>query len=264
VPPESKILKSTERFTDRVADYVNYRPHYPQAVFEMLREELGFRRGTTIADIGSGTGISTKPLLELGCTVYAVEPNAAMRNAAELWLGDHPRMRSVAGTAEETTLSERTADAILAAQAFHWFDAAKARQEFARILRPAGWVVLLGNHRLKSESPFDESYDSLVEEFAIDLDLVKANELRSIDSVTLSSFFAANGFEIRSFRNNQDLDFDGLKGRLLSSSYAPKAPHPNHAPMISKLREIFDRCSTTGTVRMVYETNVRFGRLDGI
>jgi SAM-dependent methyltransferase len=263
VPPESKILKSTERFTDRVADYVNFRPHYPQAVFDMLREELGFRQGTTIADIGSGTGISTKPLLELGCTVYAVEPNAAMRSAAEQWLGGFPRFESVAGTAEATTLGEHSVDAIVAAQAFHWFDAAKARQEFARILRPAGWVVLLGNHRLKSESPFDKSYDEIVEGFAIDLEMVKANELRSIDSKTLSGFFGVNGFEIRSFRNYQVLDFDGLKGRLLSSSYAPKAPHPNHAPMISKLREIFDTYSTSGTVRMVYETNVRFGRLDG-
>jgi SAM-dependent methyltransferase len=190
-------LKSTERFTDRVADYVKFRPHYPPAVFDMLREELEFRRGTTIADIGSGTGISTKPLLELGCTVYAVEPNAAMRSAAEQWLGDFAGFESKPGTAEATTLGEHSVDAIVAAQAFHWFDAAKARREFARILRPAGWVVLLGNQRLKSESPFDESYDRLVEGFAIDLDMVKANELRSIDSVTLASFFGVNGFEIR-------------------------------------------------------------------
>src|SRR5438132_418303 len=131
-------MKSVERFTDRVDDYAKYRPHYPQAVFDLLRDELGFQPGTIVADIGSGTGISTKPLLDLGCTVYAVEPNAAMRRAAEQGLGENPRLTNIAGTAEETTLAENSVDAIVSAQAFHWFDAAQTRREFERILRPNG------------------------------------------------------------------------------------------------------------------------------
>src|SRR5437899_1233764 len=135
-------MNSTERFTDRVADYVRFRPHYPPAVFAELRDRLGLGAGSSVADVGSGTGISARPLLEMGCTVFAVEPNAAMRSAAEQWLGDFPRFQSIAGTAEATTLAEHSVDAVVAAQAFHWFDAASARREFQRILKPRGWVAL--------------------------------------------------------------------------------------------------------------------------
>ncbi|HEV2968848.1 MAG TPA: class I SAM-dependent methyltransferase [Pirellulales bacterium] len=255
-------MKSTERFSDRVADYVRFRPHYPSGVFEFLRDELGFRRGTTIADIGSGTGISTKPLLDLGYNVFAVEPNAEMRAAAERWLQDEPQFRSVAGTAEETTLPEHSVDAVLAAQAFHWFDAAKARGEFKRILKPGGWAVLLANHRLQTQTPFLAAYERLLEEFGTDYDQVKVKGRRAIGSATLSSFFGAEKYQVRSFSNHQDLGFEELKGRLLSSSYVPKEPHPKSALMIGKLHEIFEEHSSAGTVKIMYETNIRFGQLE--
>lgn len=254
-------MKSIERFTDRVADYVKYRPHYPQAVFDMLRDELGFRPGTTVADIGSGTGISTKPLLELGCTVYAVEPNAAMRRAAEQWFGDQLRLMSVTGTAEETTLAEQSVDAILAAQAFHWFDAARARREFARILKPAGSVVLMWNDRLQT-GPFYGAFERLIREYATDYDQVRVRGKAAVES-NLSSFLLA-GYQVRKFENHQTLDFARLKGLLLSASYTPPEGHPDRARMIADLNEIYERFAADGSIRMLCETSVYFGKLAAV
>jgi SAM-dependent methyltransferase len=258
MPPESTSLKSTERFTDRVEDYAKYRPRYPQAVFDMLRDELGFRPGTIVADIGSGTGISTKPLLELGCTVYAVEPNDAMRRAAEQQLGDNPRLMSMAGTAEESTLSEHTVDAITSAQAFHWFDAAKARQEFKRILRPNGWIVLFWNDRVKTGS-FYGAYERLIREFGTDYDQVRARGKSAVES-NLRDFFGG-AYQVKTFDNDQCLNFEQLKGLVLSASYIPVEGHPSHARMIAEMHDMYKRIATAGTVRMMCKTNVYFGQL---
>jgi SAM-dependent methyltransferase len=258
MPPKSTSLKSTERFTDRVEDYAKYRPHYPQAVFGMLRDELGFRSGTIVADIGSGTGISTKPLLELGCIVYAVEPNEAMRRAAEQWLGENPRMISVAGTAEETTLADRSVDAIVAAGAFHWFDPEAARNEFARVLKPAGWVALLWNDRIK-RGPFYEAYEGLVREYGRDYDQVRARGKAAVHSSV--SRVLAKDYQIRTFENDQHLDFTQLKGLVLSASYMPRESEPGGSRMIAALRAIYDRFSSDGVVRMLCETNVYFGKI---
>jgi SAM-dependent methyltransferase len=258
MPPESQSLKSTERFTDRVDDYVKYRPHYPQAVFDLLGDELGFGPGTVVADIGSGTGIATKPLLELGCTVYAVEPNVAMRSAAALWIGRHPHLTDIAGTAEETTLGERSLDAIVAAQAFHWFDPAKARKEFTRILKPSGLVVLLWNDRVQ-EGPFYQAYEAIVRQYATDYDQVRDRGRMAIES-SIRRFLGAS-CDVRSFGNDQLLDFDRLKGLLLSASYTPSESHPDRPRMIAALREAYERFARDGAVRMMCKTNVYFGRL---
>jgi SAM-dependent methyltransferase len=254
-------MKSTERFSDRVADYVRFRPHYPSGVFEFLKGNLGFRQGVVVADIGSGTGISTKPLLDLGCTVFAVEPNAEMRAAAEARLNDNPKFQSIVGSAEETTLAEFSVDAVVAAQAFHWFDAEKARREFNRILKPTGLVVLLWNERLQSGSPFLEDYERHLRNYGTDYDQVKMSGRGAVALEILSGFFDENGYQTRSFENHQDFDFDGLKGRLLSSSYAPNETHPDHARMIEELHAIFERNSSAGGVRMLYETKIYFGRI---
>jgi SAM-dependent methyltransferase len=258
MPPETQSLKSTERFTDRVDDYVKFRPHYPRAVFEMLRDELGFGPDTIVADIGSGTGIATKPLLELGCTVYAVEPNVAMRGAAVLWLGRHQHLTNVAGAAEETTLPEHSLDAIVAAQAFHWFDPTKARKEFARILKPSGWVVLLWNDRVQ-EGSFYQAYEAIVRRFATDYDQVRDRGRMAVES-SMHRFLGGN-CEVRSFENDQLLDFERLKGLLFSASYTPRESHPDGARMIAALREIYEHFARDGAVRMMCKTNVYYGRL---
>jgi SAM-dependent methyltransferase len=258
MPPESQILKSTERFTDRVDDYAKSRPHYPQAVFDMLRAKLGFGPGTIVADIGSGTGISAGPLLDLGCQVYAIEPNDAMRLAAEQWLGSHPGFHSVLGTAEQTTLGERSVDAIVSAQAFHWFDVDKARREFARILKERGWVVLIWNERTHG-GDFDDAYELLNREFAIEYKRIRESRGKAATSGVNRLF--DRSYEAATFENDQFLDFQRLKGLLLSASYTPRDGDPRRIQMVSKLRETFDRFQSEGVVRMRYITNVYWGQL---
>ena len=246
----------TRRFSDRVDDYLRYRPGYPAGVLELLRAGVGLTPAAVIADIGAGTGISTELFLRNGNPVFAVEPNREMRAAAERFLGGRPGFHSVAGTAEATTLPPASVDGVVVAQAFHWFDAAKARAEFQRILRPGGWIVLIWNTRRK-DTPFARAYEALLEAFGTDYAQVKHER---IDEAGLAGFFAP-GFGRHSLPNAQVLDFDALRGRLLSSSYAPSAGHPRHAPMLADLEKIFRDHQSGGHVRFDYETQVFFGRV---
>src|ERR1700744_1650569 len=154
------MTDSTQRFTDRVADYVKYRPSYPRDVVSFLHETCGVAPDAQVADIGAGTGISARLFLDAGHPVIAVEPNLAMREAANAWLAPYENFRSVAGTAEATTLEDASVDLVIAAQAFHWFDPVATRREFARILRPQGHVALFWNSRLLDRSPFLAGYEA--------------------------------------------------------------------------------------------------------
>lgn len=192
-----------------------------------------------------------------GNHVFGVEPNAAMRAAAEELLGANSLFTSRSGTAEATTLADSSVDFVTAGQAFHWFDRIAARQEFARILKPDGWTALVWNERNAAKSAFDAQYEQLLEAYAVGYAFVNH---RSIDADSLRTFFA-NEMQVRTFTNSQRFDFDGLKGRLLSSSYAPEPGDPNHDILMQHLRRLFDLHQTEGFVTIHYDTNVYFGRV---
>lgn len=156
----------TERFSNRAEDYVRYRPGYPRAILPPLREDCGLAPESRIADVGSGTGLLGRVFLDDGETVYGVEPNAEMRAAGERSLRGYPRFHSVAASAEATSLAEASVDFIVAGQAFHWFDAQAARREFARILRPGGWVAVLWNERRTDATGFLRAYEALLRRFS--------------------------------------------------------------------------------------------------
>jgi SAM-dependent methyltransferase len=247
---------ATTRFSDRVENYVRYRPGYPAEVLDVLRAEAGLAPGLALADVGSGTGISARLFLDAGHPVYAVEPNAEMRAAAETMLGGDPRFHSVAGSAEATTLPDASVDLVVAAQAFHWFDPAAVAPEWRRILRPGGWIVLLWNTRQTDSTPFLRAYEALLREHGTDYTTVNH------ENVTVEALRAVlgDGYARRVVPSEQVFDFDALKGRLLSSSYAPNVDHPGHAPMMDALRRIFDEHAAGGHVRFLYDTEIYFGR----
>ncbi|TKC87188.1 class I SAM-dependent methyltransferase [Trinickia terrae] len=251
------ITDSTQRFTDRVADYVKYRPTYPREVVAFVRDACGLAADARIADIGAGTGISTKLFLDAGHPVVAVEPNDAMRRAADVRLAGHAAYRSVPGTAEATTLPDASVDLVIAAQAFHWFDPATAKREFARILKPGGSIALFWNFRRVTGSPFLDGYEALLRRYSVDYAQV-ADRYPGDD--WMAAWFGENFVKKGTFDNVQRLDFDGLKGRLASSSYAPKPGHPSHEPMLAALRELFDKDAQDGRVDLVYDTFVYVGR----
>ncbi len=244
------------RFSNRVENYVRYRPGYPPEILDLLRSDAGLISASVIADIGSGTGISTQLLLKTGCTVHGIEPNREMRQAAERLLGGWPAFRSVNGTAQATTLPDKSAVLIVAAQAFHWFNTPETRAEFTRILKPGGHIALIWNERRTDATPFLRDYEQLLVRFATDYVTVRHE---NIDAAALERFF--NGpYAAHTFPNEQRFDFPALQGRLLSSSYAPPPGHPQHEPMIAGLRRLFDLHQSAGEVRFEYDTRVYVGR----
>jgi len=248
---------ATSRFSDRVENYVLYRPGYPPEALLLLKDACGLASGHVIADIASGTGIWTRLLLENGNAVFGVEPNAEMRQAGERLLAGFPKFTSIAGTAEATKLGDESVDFITAAQAAHWFDRDRTRPEFKRILRPGGWLVLLWNERMSDGTPFLRDYEQLLLTYGTDYEEIRHE--RTTDAV--HEFFDPAPFQEQFFAMRQEFDYRGVEGRLLSSSYAPGPGHPNHQPMLHELRRIFDAHATAGRVAFDYKTRVYFGSL---
>ncbi|MBK9333460.1 MAG: class I SAM-dependent methyltransferase [Ignavibacteria bacterium] len=247
-----------KRFSDRVENYVKYRPHYPEALLEFMKTECGLDQGSVIADVGSGTGISSELFLYNGNKVYAVEPNDEMRSAAEKIFSNDKNFISVNASAEETGLENNSVDFIIAGQAFHWFDLGKSKSEFRRILKKDGYFFIIWNSRIFREGFMDDYDDLLLMKFGTDYDKVNHE---NIDEEVIRGFFSPNEFSVRKFYIFQEFDFEGLKGRLLSSSYVPNADDPASAEMLIALEKLFDRYNINGKVKMEYDTVVYFGRL---
>jgi SAM-dependent methyltransferase len=251
------MIKPTERFTSRADAYARHRPGYPPEAITLLKERCGLSAHTLVADVGSGTGILTARLLETGAAVFGVEPNGAMRAVAEAELRHWPRFQSLDGTAEDTKLSAQGVDLYVAGQAFHWFDVPKARLEALRVVRPGGWGALLWNERPNDATPFLADYEAMLKLYApqyASITASRANEASMRE-------FLGGVMERATFPNQQQLDFAGLQGRLMSSSYAPEPDDPGHAPIIAALRRVFDEHAQKGRVVLPYQTLVYFGRL---
>ncbi len=251
------MIDPKERFSSRVDDYVRYRPGYPACLYEMFTREFGLGEGRVVVDVGSGTGILTRGLLESCARVLGVEPNAAMRAAAESELSSNTRFESIDGCAEATGLETASVDFVVAAQAFHWFDPRRTRVEFARILKTDGIVALVWNQR--RNTPLNRDYDAMLVALAPEYPYVRERERAGLPE--MSAFFAPGSPRMSKFENEQRLDEAGLRGRLLSSSYAPKKGHPSHDLILGRLAEIFRAHSECGLVTVEYETVVWYGGL---
>ncbi|MGC2237027.1 MAG: class I SAM-dependent methyltransferase [Pyrinomonadaceae bacterium] len=248
---------TVERFSNRVENYVKYRPGYPKEVLQLFQTEMNLQKSSALADAGSGTGISAKLFLENGCRVFGVEPNEAMRQAAEEFLKDFPNFISTDGTAENTTLPDDSVDFVIAAQAFHWFDKEKTRAEFERILKDKGFIALIWNERRLDTNDFLREYEGFLKIFGNDYEKVRHD---NIDEKILKDFFRA-GFSTKTFLNVQTLDFAGLKGRVLSSSYMPAETDSRFEPMTAELKRVFDKYSENGKIQILYDTNVHYSQI---
>ena len=252
------VHDATQRFSSRVDNYVRYRPGYPTEVLDLLKKECGLTSDSVIADIAFGTGIFTRMLVENGNRVFGVEPNDEMRHAGEQFLQSYSRFTSIAGTAEATSLPDGSIDIVTAAQAAHWFDRVKARREFVRILKPGGWLVLLWNERRTDSTPFLREYERLLLSYGTDYQEVRHERT----TAEIADFFAPSPFRSCALEMRQEVDYAGLEGRLLSSSYTPTPDHANYEPMLRELRRIFDAHQVHGRVSLEYNTLVYFGRLE--
>lgn len=248
---------SIARFSNRADNYAKYRPGYPPAVIDILKSDCGLTETSRIADVGSGTGILSEMFLKNGNPVIGIEPNPAMRQSAERLRERFARFVSIDATAEATRLEPASVDFITAGQAFHWFDRGKARREFARILKPGGWVVLVWNERRLDSSPFLRDYEELLLQYGTDYQQVRHENVAG----EIAQFFAPETFQLKNLENAQHFDFESLKGRTRSASYTPEPGTANFEPMFAQLEEIFNEQNREGIVTFEYDTRVYYGNL---
>jgi len=252
------MIDSTRRFSDRVEAYIKFRPGYPPALVSALLEKAGLDADAVVADVGSGSGIFTRQLLDQGLRVNAVEPNANMRHAAEALLSEYPEFVSIDAPAEHTGLANNSIDLVTAAQAFHWFNNAATKAEFERILKPGGKLALIWNKRNVSQ-PFQQVYHGILNEYAPEYGKVNHMNLGEED---IDCFFARDGMELMHFDNKQTLDFAGLMGRLKSASYCPAEDSPQYIPLVTELVALFDQYAVNGVVDFEYDTQLFLGAVD--
>ena len=240
------------RFSSRVENYIKYRPGYPQEVIEFLKKEKILLNDLIIADIGSGTGILSEMFLKNGNIVYCVEPNKDMRTAAEKKLKNYSNFLSIDGSAEDTGLKDKSIDLITAGQAFHWFDIVKTKEEFKRILKPSGYVILIWNNRKKSSLGFPGEYEQLILKYGKDYKYIRKRE-KNIDK-----FFK---FEKKIFHNHQDVNIEEFNGRICSTSYIPLENEPIFEKMMVDFENLFNKYQENGIVRIEYDTEAYYGKL---
>ncbi|MCX7774275.1 MAG: class I SAM-dependent methyltransferase [Clostridia bacterium] len=248
-----------ERYTGRVENYVRYRPGYPKRLIDFLYNEGGFSRESIIADIGSGTGLFSRLLLERGSRVVAIEPDDTMRETSERLLCDEfQRFVAIKGAAENTTLPDHSVHHIACAQSFHWFDMPSCRKEFTRILKTNGTVTLIWNRRAVESDEFASEYEKLIQRYMLDSSNSAFNKLSEVEA---SRFFGSGCYSVLSLPNQQTFDFEGLKGKLLSDSCIPMPGEPGYDDMIEDLKALFELYHDSGRITMRYETEAYAGRL---
>jgi SAM-dependent methyltransferase len=261
-PQRLQHTDPTKRFSQRVSFYIRSRPSYPPAVLDFFRRELGLRPDPVIADVGSGTGISSELFLRNGNTVIGVEPNREMREAGdELLKPKYPKFRSVDGTAEATTLADASVDYVVAGQAFHWFDPDGARTEFRRILKRGGWAVLMWNDRRPDPARFSGDYERIVRQYNTDVTHVHHSNVTTKDDAAPIRAFFGGRFSRVEFPNEQSHDLSGVKDRVLSSSYMPTESDPRFGDMMRDLEASFALHQRDGMVTLEYATELFYGRL---
>lgn len=245
-------MRSAERFSNRVEDYVRFRPDYPDAILEVFVDEMGLTPASRVADVGCGPGQSSLPFLKFGCKVFGVEPNELMREAAEEILAGYEKFEAIEGSAHHTRLSDDSIDIVIAAQAFHWFNDAETAAEFGRILKPGGFAALIWNERQLGTTPFLREYEALLLEFGTDYESVRHDAIKPAD---LARLFGKE-FRLATYPNVQVLDLEGVKGRLRSSSYTPAESDPRFGPMMEKLESIFAEHNESDRIQVLYDTNI--------
>ena len=252
------MLPPTERFGDRVDDYVRSRPSYPPTAIDVLRDIVGLTPASSIADVGCGTGIFAAQLLMTGATIIGVEPNGPMREACTKLLAKNHRFRVLKGTAEVTGLNDSSVDLVTAAQAFHWFKESESRTEFRRILRPNGWVALIWNERKSKGSQFAQGYELILKECSPEYATVTH---RNHPDQDILDWFHNPAAKVHVFEHATGLDLANFLGRAYSSSYVPAEGTPEREVITNRLTQLFRDHETEGSVSMEYEAKLFLGQL---
>jgi SAM-dependent methyltransferase len=236
-------------FSAKADDYVASRPGYPPQLFQLVEARCPPRPGVAVADVGSGTGLLTAGLLQLGYDVTAVEPNAEMRAVGDQFVAGQARYRSLGGSAESIPLADGSVDLITVAQAFHWFDVDRTRLEFRRILRPGGLVTLIWNDR-RSEHPLHVALEGIFAAFGGE----KWRAVASHEQQRAVPRFFGKAPAQFTWPNQHDLDEHGLVSLVFSRSYMPPRESAAGQDAIARARDVFANFAQGGRVTVLYRT----------
>ena len=252
-------MKPADRFSNRADAYTRGRPSYPAALVERLESAGALHAGSTVVDLGVGTGLSAEPFLQRGYMVIGVEPNGDMRSAGDQHLRQFASYRSVAAAAEVTSLPAAVAELVIAGQAFHWFDVPRVASEARRMLKRGGWAALIWNDRQSTGSAFLAGYEALLRTHGIDYAKLLH---RHVDEAAIARFFAPVRAEVATFDNPRSLDRDDLIALAGSASYLPAAGDARHHALMHALHALFEAHAHDGTVQMMYRTRMHYARVN--
>lgn len=247
-------VDSKKRFSNRVDEYAKYRPSYPVSIIPFLTEKHGLTSESVIADIGSGTGISSKMFLDLGCQVFGVEPNEEMRSRSKSELHAHQKFTAVDGSSNATSLPSASVDFVVVAQALHWFDLQLCKIEFSRILKANGKVIVIYNQRSETAPGLAQDYQKLLEKYG---QSYKESRHRKHIDLVQDDFY--KNFSTSVFENHQVLSFDGLVGRVQSSSYMPVKGQARFDSLMKDLEDVFAKYQKNGWIHFSYDCHVYVG-----
>ena len=249
-------------FADKAEQYVRYRTDYPERLIRSALDAVQLRRADVVADLGSGTGLLARWILERGNRVLGVEPDPGMRATAQHLLAAHENFLSVAASAETTTLAESSVDVIAVGNAFHYFDAAQVRAEALRILRPGGRALIVGHGNPGAPNPFMLAYGQFLESIARREQWAFHEADRYGES--LRAFFAGSqAHESNLGPLSYSFSWDQLSGRFLSTSLAPREGDVRRQEVLAGLRAVFDHFARAGTVEFQLQWGYRWGTLKG-
>ena len=245
------MIDNTKLFTDKSADYSQYRPSYPESAVKWLRSKIA---GNTVLDVGAGTGIFTQVLLPCFANVSAVEPNDDMRQMFEKML---PGIRCRNATGEHTQMPEFSVDLITVAQAFHWLDADSFKLEAMRILRPTGKVAIIWNSSLKSA--FTDARNFICQKYCPRFRSGHAGRhtAEEGDLFLRQRFFRE--VEVVSFPNPFSMDLQTFEGNIRSRSYALTPDDRQYDLFCRELRSVFEHYAENGIVTELQETQIYLG-----
>ena len=244
-------MNHTSRFSGKANDYSKFRPKYPKGFEDLLLNKIHLSSDKTVADIGSGTGISSEFLVKNGNTVFGVEPNAEMRKIAEQTFSKHKNFVSKDATAEKTTLDDESIDLIFAGTAFHWFDAKKTKVEFDRILKKQGNIVIAWISR-DLQDQMQREIENVYDKFQPEIVEVENQK----NEKQIAEFFFPKSVNYECFPEIYRLNQEQFLGRLSSSSYYLPQTDKNYSAMNDDMISIFDKFENGGMVKFKYNTEV--------
>lgn len=245
-----------ELFSGKADVYKKYRSEYPDIFLDYLYSDLGFSPQSIIADIGAGTGMLSKCLLQRGSRLIFVEPNEDMFNAAKAEFGQNERCVFIKAPAEETTIPSTSVDFVTAARSFHWFDSERFKTECQRILKPDGRVLIIWNND-KLPQEITEETDALSRKYSALFENQPHRKNKTTEA--FGQFFKNGSYEHVKFEKESEMNKETFIGRFLSRSYAPNEGEENYEVFVNGLKEIFDRYANKGCITTTNCTECFYG-----